>query len=111
MLQTNDAVNAIDLATYEANLNLIVDRFQATGDVVLMTEMPTGSVSDPTWATYTQSCFAVADGQDVPLVHLSQRFGTYADAFAAGLMTADTLHGTPAGYGVTASAVKELLTI
>lgn len=108
MFQTNDVVAATPVATYKSNIQSSITNMRNNGaDVVLVTAVPSdvsGTQGAATFPPYTTALYELADENDLPLIDLHDRLGTYARSNALGLM-ADPLHPTAAGYATVADAV------
>lgn len=112
MLGINDAGASVSVATWEANITAIVQAAQESGDVLLMSVVPSQSgVKAPIELTYQQALGELADSLDCGWVDIWTLFGgSYATANALGYM-ADSDHPTPLGYAVIARAVGEALSM
>lgn len=111
-LGINDAGNAVALSTYQTGLTQLVTDAQATGaDVLLAVSNPsdTGTITQATWSSYTSRIYDVADARDVPVLDLTDRYGTYTQTNTNGLM-ADVTHLNAAGYADKARAWANVLT-
>jgi lysophospholipase L1-like esterase len=107
MLGINDAQQGIAPATYQANIQALISAAKASGDVVIMSMVP----SDPTLAStvtneklYAATLPALASSNGAPFLDMYNRFG----AFASPLM-ANTLHPNAAGYADMARFVYTYL--
>lgn len=97
MLETNDAGNAVPVATYKANLQAVITLGKNNGtDMVLVTGFPLNG-TDVT--PYTAALYELADSNDVPLIDLQTLWGSWATANGYGLFT-DNAHPNASGYAV-----------
>jgi Lysophospholipase L1 and related esterases len=95
MCETNDAGNATPVATFKANLQSAINTAKAqNADVILLAGFPLNGVD---LTTYTAALYALSDSNNVPLIDMQARWGTWAQASALGLFT-DNAHPTAAGY-------------
>lgn len=102
MCETNDAGNGIPVATYKANLQAAITAAVNAGtDLVLVTGFPLNGTD---LAPYTAALYDLADSNDLPLIDMQARFGTWAQANALGLYNDNAHLKAPgyadAGYGI-----------
>jgi lysophospholipase L1-like esterase len=114
MLGINDALNGpVTPATYLANLQTVITAAQASGDVILMSVVPSNPANspDPTGseAAYQAATQTFAASLKVPYVDVLSRFGSYAVGSANGIY-ADNLHLNNLGYADLAQAVYKTIT-
>jgi lysophospholipase L1-like esterase len=109
-LTINDWGNTTDLVTYKTNLQTIVSAALTTGDVVLVSGVPssTSSASVAQQARYIDVMKQVAVANNTPFINLTQRFVSYDTTNALGLYS-DTLHPTGAGYADVAQAITNVI--
>lgn len=103
-LTINDSNAGTSVATYETQIEELLTHLDGVGCDVLFC-VPPGSSPQP--ANYS-SYLSVVRNAGVPVLELQDRWGVYADANAAGLMS-DTLHPGSAGNADWAQAVVEAL--
>lgn len=105
ILGANDVTTGISVAAFEANMAALIASYKALGDTVIGVPIPRGNAeSDSLFPPYVEAIYRLAEAQDVPLIDLSARWGTAAQATTLGMMS-DTLHGSATGYGDIAGAV------
>lgn len=108
MYGLNDAAGATTYASYLATGQAIIDRLHlqaAVPDIFLIASTP-GSALDLT--NYRQAYYDLADTNDLPVIDMEDRWGTYTAANALGLMT-DTLHPNASGYADVALAAMQAM--
>ena len=104
--EVNDAVVPTLVATYQAQAQTAINQLKAGGgDVVILASMP---CSGFTLTAYTQALYDLADTNDLPLIDIQDRWGTYTLANGYGLMS-DLVHPNSAGYADVARAVLQSL--
>jgi lysophospholipase L1-like esterase len=108
MLGINDAQSNVTTATYLANIQAMVTAAKLSGDVIVMSSVP----SDPSLAStvtleaaYAAALPSLAGSNNIVFMDLFNRFG---GAFVSPMMT-NTLHPNPAGYFDIASFVNSYL--
>lgn len=106
-LGVNDAAAGVAVATYESRYETIMDRALLLTDAVVVVNQPIDS-SRPwaTWKQYRDAAKALAAERGIPVVDITDRWGTYNDAYARGWM-ADPTHPTGEGYAEMARAVAQ----
>ena len=110
-LGINDARGNTTPAAYQANITNIVANIQAIGATDSILFMPTPIADgdgNPLLSSYLTTLQAVATAKNVPLVIWPARFGTYAQATAAGILF-DNLHPNGLGYADEAFFLAQLL--
>lgn len=109
MAGTNDAISAVSVATYKANMDAIIDYFgtlnTSTGDVVIMSPY-FGGTED--FAPYRAALYELADENDVPLIDWGHAFVSEADATSNGIR-ADDYHPNKAGFDVMGANLARIL--
>jgi len=108
-LGINDAGGAVDIATYSANLALIIATCQASGDVILKTPLPSGGNTEYVRIPYEVQYGAHFKTLGLPVIDFNARVVDYATYFAAGFMQGDGLHGNDYSYLDMASFVLSAL--
>lgn len=112
---TNDYLQNIDPAVTARYVNTIVNRARSnSGDVVLMADLPSGATTGHTYAAdqYRQVLYTAADALNVPVLDMTDRWGSYAVSNAAPLsMYVDANDPSSIGYQDLAQAVFDLLSI
>ena len=100
------------IATFTANVQaMITAALTAGSDVLLVFPVPqiaTWYCSSPSLAQYQAALAGLGQTNNVPVVDLTVRFGSYAIASAIGLYS-DPEHANAAGNADAASAVSEVL--
>lgn len=112
-LLTNDAntLTIIPAATSKANMQALITEYSATADVILVASIPgydNTAAAPVAFTAYRQALYDLADSNNLPVLDLYDRWGTYASANGLGLMT-DSLHPNAAGYADIAAAASALL--
>jgi lysophospholipase L1-like esterase len=106
---TNDSPGGVvSVSAYQANLASLVTTYQGLAsapNVILVSEICPNTVTTAAFQPYTAAMYAVADSANIPLIDISDMFGTNAQATAAGLLQGDNLHYNSAGHGAHARAV------
>jgi lysophospholipase L1-like esterase len=106
-LGTNDARTGVTVASYYASMSTLVSGQIALGrqgGIIVPSPTSTVDISATLWNQYVSAMYDLADAYDLPLVDLTDVYGTYAAANAKGLFF-DSLHEKEKGYGVNAAAV------
>ncbi|MDF9715852.1 SGNH/GDSL hydrolase family protein [Nocardioides sp. ChNu-99] len=98
-LEMNDWGNGpTPVATYKAGHRTLIQAARLTGDVLeIATNPAAGPFISPVGTSiepYDQALYELADEEDVALLHMRERWGTYTEALALGLM-ANEAAGTP----------------
>lgn len=108
----NDWTPGTALATYQANIQTLITQAQAGGaDVVLCTPNPTGGTATAaTQLPYVNVLYSLAVSNNILLVDLWNRFGTYTLSNTNGMMF-DTLHPNGTGYADIAQAIFNGITV
>jgi len=106
MFETNDAPTSggaeTGYATYKTRVGDSIARVKAnTSDFFLIAAVPSNTKD---FTQYQRALYELADENDVPLVDLQHRMGTYTLSNSYGLMF-DNLHPTAAGYAVVADTI------
>jgi lysophospholipase L1-like esterase len=108
MLGINDAQTGVSASAYSANIQAIISAAKISGDVVIMSSVP----SDPSLSStvalekqYDSVLPGLAATNGIPFLDMFNRFG---GAFSSPLMT-NTLHPNPAGYADMARFVYSYL--
>lgn len=106
-LGTNDGRSAVPLETYKTNLGTLIAGHQALGrqvGLIVPSPVSTAQISASDWNARIGAMYDVADTYDLPLVDLTDVYGTYDAANAKGLFF-DNLHEKEAGYATNAATV------
>ncbi|KQQ98040.1 hypothetical protein ASF74_15010 [Arthrobacter sp. Leaf145] len=96
----------VPAATYKTQMQTAITNLKVNGaSLVLITGNPvqTGDFTD-----YTKALYELADTNDLPLIDMQDRWGSYAAANARAIM-GDTVHPSPAGNAEIARAVLNAL--
>lgn len=106
-LTINDWNAATDTSAYTASMQALIDVAKTTGDVILMTGVPssTSSASVEQQATYNAICASLAASNDIQIIDLTERWGSYVESNALGYY-ADGLHPLAIGYADIAAVVS-----
>lgn len=107
-LTINDASDNTDTATFEARTQTLINAAKLTGDVVLMTGVPSGTIPLAYQEAKVASYRALAGANGINLIDMYAEWGSYADAVALGRM-ADALHPNGVGYAAIAATAAKLL--
>lgn len=106
-LGINDSTTAlIPVATFQANLQTLIDKYKVDSDVILMVPFPSDLTTYTTQLDYYAAIRAMAAAQGLPLIDLPAIMGAYASANTRGLYS-DNRHPSPGGQAYVASAVSE----
>lgn len=93
MLGINDANNAVSVSTWSANITSIVNEAKKSGDVVLMSVVPSNAGTITTEQQYRAAAPGLAASLDIGFIDLFDRIGAYsADLYS------DNLHPNARGY-------------
>lgn len=102
MCETNDAGNAIPVATFKANMQTAINTaVTASTDIVLVTGFPLNGTD---LTPYTKALYELADSNNLPLIDMQARWGSWTTANGLGLFT-DNAHPTAAGYATAGRAI------
>ena len=104
-LGTNDGINSVPVSTYTTNILAIAAASAVTGDVILVTPVPS---QNPPEATYIPLYQAAMLGTTYPVIDLTGYFGTWAAANTLGLMV-DGHHPNTVGYAYIGAFIKQAL--
>jgi len=107
-LGINDWLNTVDVEDYATRLGNVIDAAQASGDVLLWTEVPSNTILLATMQEYVDAAKAVAADKGVLVVDTFAQFGSFSAANGLGWMF-DDAHPTGTGYGVIAQALADRL--
>lgn len=109
-LGINDWVAGTALATFKANLALIIDAAAASGDVILCSGFPsqTTLTPDATQQVYVEAIKQLALQYNLPYFSNRQLFGTWDEASASGF-TSDSRHPNAPGHARVAAAMADFL--
>lgn len=98
MLGINDWEASTDLSSWVANMQSVITTALISGDVVLMTPVPTGQVATLAMQKrYVDAFYELAFYNRIPLVDNWTRWGEYTALNTAGFFY-DTLHPAGPGY-------------
>lgn len=104
-MQTNDTFFTVP-SVYKTEMQTAITQAKASGaDVVLMTSCPSDGKD---FTDTTRILYELADENDIPLLDHLDKFGTYAEHTASGMMS-DTLHPNLNGYATEALSVFSAL--
>lgn len=106
-LTINDANTPTSESTYKTNLQIIIDAAKVTGDVILMTGVPTSRAAQPNIERYMRELAVL---NDVPLIDLSARWSNYTTSNALGFY-ADTTHPNALGQSDVAAAIAAVVAL
>lgn len=101
-LGTNDSV-ATSLATFQTNMNAIIDNAKLSGDVILWTPLLRGDAYNT--APYSALISSIAQAKNCAYIDMTTRIGPYA----ATPWYFDVVHPNAAGYSDIADAFISLL--
>jgi lysophospholipase L1-like esterase len=106
MTEVNDAGALTPVATYKASAQTGISYYAAAGaDVVLVTAAFSGfGGGAAALAPYNNALYELADENNLPLIDLQHRWGSYTDLNADGLAS-DVSHPSVIGYADIARAV------
>jgi lysophospholipase L1-like esterase len=109
----NEYLQQVAIATYKTNMQTAIDRIRTTksGDVLLVACIPNSDQSKAiTQDMYRQALYELADTNNLPLLDLAERWGSYAISNAAPLsLYGDVTHPNSKGYGDVAAAVFDVV--
>lgn len=94
-LGINDAQGILGSTAFMTNITALVTAAKITGDVIIKTMIPS---QDPTTFSYEQAYVVALLATAYPAVDMFNRYGTYAQSAAAGLVAGDGLHGNVTMY-------------
>lgn len=102
-LGINDFAAGWTPAVFKTNLDTVLSRFTGTPALFLETSNPQQSVD---FTTFETAKYELATTRDIPVIDVALRFGSYTEAFNAGLYTypGDVVHPTRAGQALKAAA-------
>jgi lysophospholipase L1-like esterase len=109
----NDALGAVSLSTFQANVTTAVNQWKTAGADVILALDPApqttayggnNPVSTATWTTYQQAMYSLADSLAVPLMDLTDMFGLRATIVANGI-DYDGVHLNSGGLAAVALGV------
>lgn len=105
----NDWDTDSDQAVFATSMAALITAYKAVADVIVMVPIPStvGSASIATQAVYAGLIKAAAYAADVPLISMTERWGSAALA-PTGFMF-DGLHATNLGYSDEADLVAQML--
>lgn len=107
----NDWSNGVALATYLANMQTVITQLLSVGDVLICTPYPSQAstvVDLGTQKTFVDGLYSLAKVNNVGLIDLWARFGSYEAANANGLYF-DSKHPNGSGYADAADLVARTL--
>ncbi len=98
-LGINDWIVRTAASTFSANIQTLITQALSTGDCWLVAPIPSSPSAIPiaTQATYISALYALAVTNDIPLIDLTHRVGSWAEGNSLGLYW-DNLHHNPLGY-------------
>lgn len=106
----NDMNVGVTPATFEANLQAIVDLCPAGADVVIMSSVTPDDTGEAyPWTDYLAAMRAVAAANGLPMIDMTQALGDRTSVTANG-WNVDALHPTRAGLAEKAHVLAKLLT-
>lgn len=111
MLGINDSKGPRTVAQFNADLTTIVNAAKTSGDVVLLSVVPskaTGTVRSPDYAVeaqYRDAAKQLASSLSCGYVEIYNRFESFTVSDAAGYYNTDGIHPTTFGYADVAGAV------
>jgi lysophospholipase L1-like esterase len=108
-LGINDSNRPLDPATVAANVKTIAAVAAQSGDVVIMSPIPSATSSRPQVQTYEAQYNAAYAGLGYPFLNLFTRFGAPGDPLTTilGMFTPDGLHPNAQGYADIAGYLAE----
>jgi hypothetical protein len=111
MLGVNDWQTSVSVGTYMTNMQALITAAKVSGDVLLVSPLPTNPANSPfvpnaTQQGFVQACYALAASNNVPLLDMNYRFG---GSFSAGSQwySSDGIHPLGIGYSDMALAVAK----
>ncbi|UXM90962.1 right-handed parallel beta-helix repeat-containing protein [Paenarthrobacter sp. JL.01a] len=91
---TGGGGSVVDPATYKTQMQTAITNLRVNGaSLILIAANP---VQTGDFTAYTKALYDLADTNDLPLIDLQDRWGSYTTANARGMM-GDTVHPSPAG--------------
>ena len=94
-LGLNDMIGSASAATYAAALQTLITACQSSGSVILMVPNPSTTADI---APYLPSIYALAASNNVVLIDMYSRWGTYTLAQTDGFMGTDPIHPNKTGF-------------
>lgn len=109
MIGINDHAAATPAATYKANLLTLIGyiKNETSAKIVLVVQPPSSS-QDALWDAYVTAQYEVSSEQNLSIIDIDDRWGSYTAGNAAGLY-GDTTHPSRPGYADIATAILEEL--
>lgn len=112
MLGINDNTGLVPVSRFLTNIATLTAAAQLTGDVIIGSVVPTNPATFPATTTWESQAMPLLKSQaaqaNVPYVDIYNRFGSWTQANALGMMF-DALHPNNLGYFDMADAVTTLL--
>lgn len=105
-VMTNEAFTSVPVATFKTNLDALLAGFATYNIPVLLVAEPEANTLDLT--AYRTALYEVAVSRDLPVVDMSERWGSWSGANALGMFF-DNFHPNAAGYADYAAAVAGAL--
>jgi lysophospholipase L1-like esterase len=103
---TNEAYTSISAATYKTNLQSAITAFSGAGvDILLIAQIPAASL---TLTDYRTALYELADANDIPVLDLFERWGSYTTVNALGMMF-DGFHPSAIGNVEYGQAVRNVI--
>jgi lysophospholipase L1-like esterase len=101
------AAPPVDVPTFKTQLANTLLRAKATGDVILLGPPPSeiGAALPENQAAYLLAIYEIALANNVPVIDITQRFGSHEDANALGFYF-DQLHPNGLGYADIAHLIS-----
>jgi lysophospholipase L1-like esterase len=106
----NDWHNAVPPEQFCANMRICTDVARRSGDIAIFTPSPTNPTAVPErrQRDYVERIRHFCETDDIPLIDLHARFGSFASAQARHWMN-DDVHPNAAGYAEAAAAALEVI--
>ena len=108
MTEINDATNGTAVATYKTSFQSAITLAKANGASVILVTSALSSAADVTG--YTQALYELADTNNIPLIDIQDRWGSFSSANAFGLYN-DFKHPNAAGNTEIAKAIMNALAL
>lgn len=117
-LGTNEWLQGISPAVYQANLQTVVAAGLVTGDVICLVEPPsvtTGSAGSFAPTAVQQgiiaAMYAVAKANNLPVIDITQRWTSFAVTSPFGFYGDNAIHPNMKGYADIASSIAQALNL
>jgi hypothetical protein len=105
----NDSINGTSLATYQTNLQAVIDAAKVTGDVILLGGAPVSTISMAAQVGVNSMLAAVAAKNSMNYISMLDLWQTRAAMVTAGYDAGDGVHITSTGLAAQAALLAPIL--